>query len=42
MATVEQQVAQTENGAANGAAPLTGEIPVENPATGETIATVPT
>jgi acyl-CoA reductase-like NAD-dependent aldehyde dehydrogenase len=41
MATVEQQVTQTENGTANGAAPLTGEIPVENPATGQTIATVP-
>ena len=38
MATVEQQVPEIQNGAA---APLTGEIPVENPATGQTIATVP-
>jgi acyl-CoA reductase-like NAD-dependent aldehyde dehydrogenase len=38
MATVEQQVPETQNGVA---APTTGEIPVENPATGETIATVP-
>jgi len=41
MATVEQQVPETENGAVNGAAPLAGGIPVENPATGETIAHVP-
>src|SRR3954447_2364707 len=41
MATVEQQVPQTENGAANGATPIIGGIPVENPATGETVATVP-
>jgi acyl-CoA reductase-like NAD-dependent aldehyde dehydrogenase len=43
MATVEheQQVAETEQGAANGAATIAGEIAVENPATGETIATVP-
>jgi acyl-CoA reductase-like NAD-dependent aldehyde dehydrogenase len=41
MATVEQQVPQTENGVANGTAPIAGGIPVENPATGETIATVP-
>ena len=40
MATVEQQVTQTENGAAT-TAPLTGEIAVENPATGQTIGTVP-
>ncbi len=38
MATVEQQVADTQNGVAATAA---GEIPVENPATGETIRTVP-
>ena len=38
MATVEQQVPETQNGARRRA---TGEIPVENPATGETIATVP-
>jgi acyl-CoA reductase-like NAD-dependent aldehyde dehydrogenase len=38
MATVEQQVPETQDGVA---APTTGEIPVENPATGETIATVP-
>ncbi len=38
MATVEQQVPEIQNGVA---APLTGEIPVENPATGQTIATVP-
>src|SRR5437660_11068580 len=40
MATVEQQLPDS----GNGAAPATGtrpEIPVENPATGETIATVP-
>jgi acyl-CoA reductase-like NAD-dependent aldehyde dehydrogenase len=41
MATVEQQVPQTESGVANGAAPIAGEIPVENPATGQTVATVP-
>ncbi len=41
MATVEQQVPETENGAANGAAPLIAGIAVENPATGETVATVP-
>ena len=41
MATVEQQVPETENGVANGAAPVSGGIPVENPATGETIAHVP-
>ena len=41
MATVEQQVPQTENGVTNGAAPIAGGIPVENPATGETVATVP-
>jgi acyl-CoA reductase-like NAD-dependent aldehyde dehydrogenase len=41
MATVEQQqVPVTETGVANGVAPG-DEIPVENPATGETIATVP-
>ncbi|HEY4426614.1 MAG TPA: aldehyde dehydrogenase family protein [Solirubrobacteraceae bacterium] len=38
MATVEQQVAETQNGATAG---IAGQIPVENPATGETIATVP-
>ncbi|HXB14137.1 MAG TPA: aldehyde dehydrogenase family protein [Solirubrobacteraceae bacterium] len=38
MATVEQQVAETQNGVA---ATTAGEIPVENPATGETIRTVP-
>src|SRR6185312_10129275 len=41
MATVEQQLTESENGVANGAAPIAGGIPVENPATGETIATVP-
>ncbi len=41
MATVEQQVPDTENGVANAAAPLIAGIAVENPATGETIATVP-
>ena len=43
MATVEQQVPETENGVANGngAVPVSGGIPVENPATGETIAHVP-
>jgi acyl-CoA reductase-like NAD-dependent aldehyde dehydrogenase len=38
MATVEQQVSETQNGAAT---TIAGGIPVENPATGETIATVP-
>jgi acyl-CoA reductase-like NAD-dependent aldehyde dehydrogenase len=38
MATVEQQVPETQNGLTAVAA---GEIPVENPATGETVATVP-
>jgi acyl-CoA reductase-like NAD-dependent aldehyde dehydrogenase len=38
MATVEQQVPETQNGVG---APAAGEIAVENPATGETIATVP-
>ena len=37
MATVEQHVPQTHNGVADGAE----GIPVENPATGETVATVP-
>jgi acyl-CoA reductase-like NAD-dependent aldehyde dehydrogenase len=37
MATVEQQVPETQNGVA---APTSGEIDVENPATGETVATV--
>jgi acyl-CoA reductase-like NAD-dependent aldehyde dehydrogenase len=37
MATVEQQVPETQNGVA---APTSGEIAVENPATGETVATV--
>src|SRR5436305_2197313 len=41
MATVEQQVPETENGVATGVTPIAGGIPVENPATGETIATVP-
>ncbi len=40
MATVEQQqVEETQNGAAP--ASIAGGIPVENPATGETVATVP-
>jgi acyl-CoA reductase-like NAD-dependent aldehyde dehydrogenase len=39
MATVEQQVAETQNGVAEAAAQA--GIPVENPATGEIIATVP-
>jgi acyl-CoA reductase-like NAD-dependent aldehyde dehydrogenase len=38
MATVEQHPTQTQNGAATHAGP---EIPVENPATGEIVATVP-
>jgi acyl-CoA reductase-like NAD-dependent aldehyde dehydrogenase len=44
MATVEQQVSQTPTdtaNAANGLADPGGGIPVENPATGETVATVP-
>ncbi len=41
MATVEQHVPETQNGVTNGTAPETGGIPVENPATGETIAHVP-
>jgi acyl-CoA reductase-like NAD-dependent aldehyde dehydrogenase len=41
MATVEQHVPETQNGAGNDVAPVAGEIPVENPATGEIIATVP-
>ncbi len=43
MATAEQQVpeTETENAVLNGAAPDTGGIPVENPATGEIVATVP-
>jgi acyl-CoA reductase-like NAD-dependent aldehyde dehydrogenase len=40
MATVEQHATETQNGAAAAAAAGEG-IPVENPATGETIATVP-
>jgi acyl-CoA reductase-like NAD-dependent aldehyde dehydrogenase len=40
MATVEQHATETQNGAAAAAAAGDG-IPVENPATGETIATVP-
>jgi acyl-CoA reductase-like NAD-dependent aldehyde dehydrogenase len=38
MATVEQQVSETQNGATT---TIAGGISVENPATGETIATVP-
>jgi acyl-CoA reductase-like NAD-dependent aldehyde dehydrogenase len=41
MATVEQQVPETENGVGSGAPPVIAGIPVENPATGETVATVP-
>ncbi len=41
MATVEQQVPETENAVANGSTPLITGIAVENPATGETVATVP-
>ena len=41
MATVEQQLTESENGVANGSAPIAGGIPVENPATGEIVATVP-
>jgi acyl-CoA reductase-like NAD-dependent aldehyde dehydrogenase len=45
MATVEQQVSQQAPGdaadAGNGAAPGGGEIAVENPATGQTVGTVP-
>ncbi len=40
MATVEEHAIEIHNGAANGA-PAAGEIPVENPATGEIITTVP-
>jgi acyl-CoA reductase-like NAD-dependent aldehyde dehydrogenase len=44
MATVEEHAIEIHNGAANGttiAAPTGTEIPVENPATGEIITTVP-
>ena len=44
MATVEEHALEIHNGAANGAAlaaPAGAEIPVENPATGEVITTVP-
>ncbi len=43
MATVEQHVTEqtSEQAPANGAAPAGAEIPVENPATGATVATVP-
>jgi acyl-CoA reductase-like NAD-dependent aldehyde dehydrogenase len=44
MATVEEHAIEIHNGAANGttvAAPAGAEIPVENPATGEIITTVP-
>jgi acyl-CoA reductase-like NAD-dependent aldehyde dehydrogenase len=44
MATVEEHAIEIHNGAANGttaAAPTGAEIPVENPATGEIVTTVP-
>jgi len=44
MATVEEHALEIHNGAANGAAvaaPAGAEIPVENPATGEIVTTVP-
>jgi acyl-CoA reductase-like NAD-dependent aldehyde dehydrogenase len=42
MATVEEaQTVEQQPPAGNGAAPAGGEIPVENPATGEIVATVP-
>ena len=41
MATAEQRVAETQNGIAGAGADTAGGIPVENPATGEIIATVP-
>jgi acyl-CoA reductase-like NAD-dependent aldehyde dehydrogenase len=41
MATVEQHEPQAQDGAASASGPIAGGIPVENPATGETIATVP-
>jgi acyl-CoA reductase-like NAD-dependent aldehyde dehydrogenase len=41
MATVEQHATETHNGVADAAEDTAGGIPVENPATGETIATVP-
>ncbi len=41
MATVEEHAIEIHNGAVNGAAAAGAEIPVENPATGEIITTVP-
>jgi acyl-CoA reductase-like NAD-dependent aldehyde dehydrogenase len=41
MATVEQHPAQTQDGVAAAGEDAAKDIPVENPATGETIATVP-
>jgi len=41
MATVEQDVTPHAHNGANGAPPPGADIPVENPATGETVATVP-
>src|ERR1019366_5683251 len=41
MATVEQHAPETHNGVADAAEETAGGIPVENPATGEIIATVP-
>jgi acyl-CoA reductase-like NAD-dependent aldehyde dehydrogenase len=43
MATVEQHATEIHNGATNGAptAAAGAEIPVENPATGEIVTTVP-
>ncbi len=41
MATVEQHLPETESGAADGAPTPSDGIPVENPATGEIVATVP-
>src|SRR3981189_3716828 len=41
MATVEQHPSETQNGAAAASEDAANGIPVENPATGETVATVP-
>jgi len=41
MATVEQHATETSNGAARDDDSVRPEIPVENPATGEIVATVP-
>ncbi len=41
MATVEQEILQAHNGVAKDEDPARPEIPVENPATGETVGTAP-